>query len=134
MFEACVTVACRPLQPSLKLKSEQQPTSAAANVNSHASKGLGGESGPAARPMHPDWPRQIHNECSAAHVPFFFKQWGEYRPSPLGTERTMINIEPDGRWERSTGLHSPRQPLLAKVGKKAAGRLLDGLQHDGMPR
>ena len=48
MFEACVTVACRPRQPSLKLKSEQQPTSAAANVNSHASKGLGGGSGPAA--------------------------------------------------------------------------------------
>ncbi len=39
---------------------------------------VGGESGPGARPMHPDWARNIRDQCKAAGVPFFFKQWGEY--------------------------------------------------------
>lgn len=41
---------------------------------------VGGESGPAARPMHPDWARKIRDQCQAAGVPFFFKQWGEWGP------------------------------------------------------
>jgi len=40
---------------------------------------LGGESGPGARPMHPDWVRSIRDQCKAANVPFFFKQWGDHR-------------------------------------------------------
>jgi len=39
---------------------------------------VGGESGPGARPMHPDWVRSIRDQCQAAGVPFFFKQWGEW--------------------------------------------------------
>ncbi|MGH3851783.1 MAG: DUF5131 family protein, partial [Pseudonocardiaceae bacterium] len=39
---------------------------------------VGGESGPGARPMHPQWVRDIHDQCVAAGVPFFFKQWGEW--------------------------------------------------------
>src|SRR5262249_61051875 len=38
---------------------------------------VGGESGPKARPMHPDWGRSLRDQCVAAGVPFFFKQWGE---------------------------------------------------------
>lgn len=41
---------------------------------------VGGESGPKARPMHPDWPRSLRDQCQAAGVPFFFKQWGEWEP------------------------------------------------------
>jgi protein gp37 len=41
---------------------------------------VGGESGPRARPAHPDWVRQIRDQCKAARVPFFFKQWGEWLP------------------------------------------------------
>jgi protein gp37 len=41
---------------------------------------VGGESGPKARPMHPDWARSLRDQCAAAGVPFFFKQWGEWRP------------------------------------------------------
>lgn len=140
-------VSAEPLLGPLDLKAwlwttVTKPASCGPSVITHAWKTirpsldwlvLGGESGPHARPMHPDWARGPRDQCAAAGVPFFFKQWGEYRPSPLGTERTLINIEADGVWERSTGLHSPRQSLLAKVGKKAAGRLLDGVQHDGMP-
>jgi protein gp37 len=41
---------------------------------------VGGESGPGARPVHPDWVRSIRDQCVAAGVPFFFKQWGEWSP------------------------------------------------------
>ena len=40
----------------------------------------GGESGRRARPMHPDWARSLRDQCAAAGVPFFFKQWGEWAP------------------------------------------------------
>src|SRR5690606_38608206 len=43
----------------------------------------GGESGPGARPMHPDWARGLRDQCKAAGVPFFFKQWGEWGPSSI---------------------------------------------------
>ena len=45
---------------------------------------VGGESGPGARPMHPDWVRQIRNRCLAFSVPFFFKQWGGRTPKTGG--------------------------------------------------
>lgn len=47
---------------------------------------VGGESGPGARPMHPDWVREIRDQCIAANVPFFFKQWGGIRPKAGGRE------------------------------------------------
>ena len=47
---------------------------------------VGGESGPGARPMHPDWVREIRDQCIAANVPFFFKQWGGIRPKTGGRE------------------------------------------------
>src|SRR6185312_14044044 len=43
----------------------------------------GGESGPGARPMHPDWARSLRDQCKDAGVPFFFKQWGEFLPSDV---------------------------------------------------
>jgi protein gp37 len=47
---------------------------------------VGGESGPGARPMHPDWVREIRDQCIAQNVPFFFKQWGGIRPKSNGRE------------------------------------------------
>lgn len=41
---------------------------------------VGGESGRNARPMHPDWARSLCDQCQEAGVPFFFKQWGEWKP------------------------------------------------------
>jgi len=64
---------------------------------------LGGESGPKARPMHPEWPRSVRDQCAAAGVPFFFKQWGEW------------------------GLNGER------VGKAKTGRELDGRLHNDLP-
>jgi len=99
----------------------------------------GGESGPNARPMHPDWARSLREQCAAAGVPFFFKQWGEWAPST--PEAAAGN--PRSGWQCIAG-----HPYVAKVaelypeagaafvehmGKKRAGRLLDGNLHDAMP-
>lgn len=85
---------------------------------------VGGESGPGARPCHPDWVRSIQGRCEAAGVPFFFKQWGEFRP-----HESWLNSYPAvGRAHRwSDGTWSVR------VGKKAAGRFLDGCEHLAVP-
>jgi protein gp37 len=80
----------------------------------------GGESGPGARPAHPDWFLRALNECKAAGVPFFFKQWGEWIP---------VN-----QWEQARDYDGARKyrgmrldgKLLLRVGKKRAGHLLDG--------
>jgi protein gp37 len=47
---------------------------------------VGGESGPQARPMQPEWAREVRDQCKAAKVPFFFKQWGGFRPKSGGRE------------------------------------------------
>lgn len=82
----------------------------------------GGESGPGARPMHPDWARSLRDQCQAADVPFFFKAWGEY-VTPAQMPASMYRATEVG----GTG-HAP-----VRVGKKAAGRLLDGREWNEMP-
>jgi len=74
----------------------------------------GGESGPNARPMHPDWARSLRDQCADSGTPFFFKQWGEWILAGV------IN-----------GNASYKE--LVKVGKKAAGHLLDGVEWRQMP-
>jgi protein gp37 len=108
----------------------------------------GGESGPRARPMHPDWARSLRDQCAAAGVPFFFKQWGEWAPhrpvaggnlaADVRSGRVTV-VHPSGRsdvevFEATGGRNTePGTRYVARVGKKAAGRLLDGQAHDGMP-
>ena len=82
---------------------------------------VGGESGPAARPMHPDWARSLRDQCAAAGVPFLFKQWGEWRPVIPGEGAIGAQL----KWQDGG--------VSIRVGKKAAGRQLDGAQHDGYP-
>lgn len=65
---------------------------------------VGGESGPGARPMRADWARGIRDQCQAAGVAFFFKQWGEHNVNGV------------------------------KVSKQTAGRLLDGRTWDEFPQ
>ena len=84
---------------------------------------VGGESGPGARPMHPDWVRSIRDQCQAAGVPFFFKQWGEWAPE------TITN--PHG-WPSSIR-HEWADAASIRVGKKRAGHRLDGRSWDEMP-
>lgn len=108
---------------------------------------VGGESGPNSRPMHPDWARSLRDQCEAAGVPFLFKQWGEWG-EPDSIERSGIAhhgwFEQDRRdggvprheWpgpmQNDVELTSLR-PEVFRVGKKAAGRLLDGRTWDGFP-
>lgn len=81
----------------------------------------GGESGHGARAMHPDWARSLRDQCKRAGVPFLFKQWGEW----LGAHQ-------DGSDEHEPlELNASDDPI--RVGKKAAGRKLDGATHDGFP-
>lgn len=82
----------------------------------------GGESGPGARPMHPDWTRSLRDQCKAAGVPFLFKQWGEWGPAhdeALGVTRHVHKF-PDG-------------VRVGRFGKKMAGRSLDGRIHNEFP-
>lgn len=89
---------------------------------------VGGESGPNARPMHPDWARSIRDQCVAAGVAFHFKQWGEWRPfDPKADMELHMQSTPAelARWHIETD--------TMRVGKRAAGRLLDGRTWDEFP-
>ena len=83
---------------------------------------VGGESGSGARPMHPGWARSIRDQCKAAKVPFFFKQHGEYVTAPSNQHLDREHIFLSRDWD------------FVRVGKKAAGRLLDGREHVEFPR
>jgi len=117
----------------------------------------GGESGPNARPSHPDWFRLLRDQCREAGVPFLLKQWGEWAPGEEveanGTDWCGM-YEPDrdnggvpkhywpdsplretamrlGKGEMSQNLCD--DTCVLRVGKKAAGRLLDGVEHNEFP-
>jgi len=96
----------------------------------------GGESGRAARPMHPDWARSLRDQCSRASVPFLFKQWGEFAPNE--TSEDHILVYRDG-YVSYPGFCAPSyksdtsRTAMALVGKRAAGRLLDGREHNEFP-
>lgn len=110
----------------------------------------GGESGPNARPMHPDWARGLCDQCVAAGVPFLFKQWGEWAPRRPESERDGLdgatNLPAIDMWPcgyiardgaefraRPASTDNVLRQAMWRVGKKAAGRLLDGAQYDGYP-
>lgn len=109
---------------------------------------VGGESGHRARPMHPDWARGVRDQCKAAGVPFFFKQWGEYAPiaddeAPIPADARLVDPIHGDVTSRTTLILSeagdrPRQidigeTVMVRVGKKAAGRELDGRTWDQFP-
>ncbi|MBP3980832.1 phage Gp37/Gp68 family protein [Acidovorax sp. JG5] len=102
----------------------------------------GGESGPGARPMHPDWARSLRDQCQAAGVPFMFKQWGEWVDADNGPSDEdayeskadcWVHIE-GGHHEGAMGVDFFRTNPMYRVGKKAAGRLLDGREWNGAPQ
>ena len=115
---------------------------------------VGGESGANARPMHPDWARSLRDQCAAAGVPFLFKQWGEWLP--FGQSGfTAWHASPSkakGKWWGKAcfndGAGGPNTQIISRVetlivgdrgqqvvrlGKGRAGRLLDGVEHNGYP-
>ena len=95
----------------------------------------GGESGPHARPIHRDWARSIRDQCVAAGVPFFWKQWGEWAPTPVERISKPLpgSIVPR-KWTYAKRRHEFDDGTSAYwVGKRFAGRLLDGRTWDEMP-
>ena len=110
---------------------------------------LGGESGPGARPMHPEWARSVRDQCQAAGVPFFFKQHGNYRvwqeiaagfsnrtpqrPSWKGGFRGEM-VEPKRpEWAGTFRIVDTSGSGFVEVRKRRAGRELDGREHNDMP-
>lgn len=81
----------------------------------------GGESGPNARTMNPAWVEALFRQCETAGTAFLFKQWGEYLPDRIerGDPRSLN--------------FPPGHVIYNKVGKKAAGRKLYGVEHNGFP-
>ncbi len=114
---------------------------------------VGGESGSKARPMHPDWVRSVRDQCAEANTPFFFKQWGEYKP--VSINRTGIQpynsksnpytlytnkagdifelVDKDGEFLVCGDSDNEYYQSIQKVGKKHAGNVLDGEQYEAYP-
>ena len=103
---------------------------------------VGGESGRGKhiRPMRPRWAYNIASQCEEAGVPFFFKQWGEWAPAETDDNGDLLPV-PDGVgkgwWSHSDhwheGEHHVMRQSMTRVGKSAAGRLLEGVEHNGQP-
>lgn len=109
----------------------------------------GGETGPGARPMHPDWVRGLRNQCQGARVPFFFKGWGEWVPCSqcadddpyigrLSRSTPYTEIGDDGITDTDTGegvicRNGVNTEQIFRVGKRSVGRLLDGVEHNEFP-
>lgn len=98
---------------------------------------VGGESGPGARPMHPDWVRSLRDTCAGAGVPFLFKQWGEWTPggdwyAGHAVSLPIRGLGHDG-WTDDGKTCAEDGGYVVRIGKKAAGRLLDGMEWNGVP-
>lgn len=123
-------LSCEPLLGAVDLHSAQCRETGSCSSCPACLGGLdwviaGGESGPKARPSHPDWFRSLRDQCRVAGVPFFFKQWGEFFPEDQPTSAHGED------WSR--GVHLPNAGFAFRVGKKAAGALLDGREHREWP-
>ncbi len=105
----------------------------------------GGESGPEAGPTHPEWVRGLRDQCATAKVPFFFKQWGEWSPETQSLvavtrhryEPRMEMFRVDGSRYKATEpdtLLEPGMVSMYRIGKRRAGRLLDGELYDEIPQ
>lgn len=85
---------------------------------------VGGESGPGARPtMTAAIARELRDQCAEFDIPFLFKQWGDWAPYDRGQVDTTTLVA-----------HGALDQPMQKFGKKLAGRMLDGVTHDGVPR
>jgi protein gp37 len=94
----------------------------------------GGESGPRARPTHPDWVRNVRDQCLRAGVPFFFKQWGECIHESQTDEDLWKDFVERGRVRDNVAKHIQYGGYTYRVGKKVAGRKLDGREWNEFPK
>jgi protein gp37 len=114
-------LSCEPLLGPLNLVPWLAASNGARTVNWVIT---GGESGHRSRPMNPEWARALRDQCKEHGVPFHFKQWGNWRP---------LNGPVNGHRVRELP-NQDRPPIpVVNLGKRAAGRELDGEQWDGIP-
>ena len=79
--------------------------------------------------MHPTWVKSLRDQCKSFGIPFFFKQWGEYRiaaPGQIGNpykNKNFVSVN-DGNNNWCD---------IVKVGKNKSGRLLNGVEHNQFP-
>lgn len=100
---------------------------------------VGGESGPRARPMHPEWARSLLDQCKSAGTPFLFKQWGEWSPAESISDEVSRKLSEV--WIRKDGSvidggevnFFSSDVALYRAGKKDAGRKLDGREWNEVP-
>jgi protein gp37 len=102
----------------------------------------GYESGPAARPGHPDWARHARDFCQRHSIPYFFKHWGEWTPYaevafsyPWRPAPPRVIVHPSGSITSRQNLDVTGSPevVMYRVGKRQTGRLLDGREWNEMP-
>lgn len=108
----------------------------------------GGESGPHARQMHPEWARDLRDSCAKFDVPFFFKQWGEWLPGEFGAAPALSwqgrgpiddcsqfpeNVSDHPKWRDGLDDLTGGHVFYYKAGKAKSGRLLDGEDHNAFP-
>lgn len=154
-------LSCEPLLGPVDLFQAGALTGGLVNENEFDAHGnidwviAGGESGHGARPMHPDWVRSLRDQCQAAGVAFHFKQWGAWAPyvdddkfthcgaetarnmqhyvNPDGSTGECWLVDGDGTWQNWTGEPNETCAVVNRVGKAAAGRMLDGRTWEEFP-
>ena len=85
----------------------------------------GGESGPGARPMHPEWVTGLLKQCKKSAISFHFKQWGHWVPAESAGAQNKTKLV-EFPFERSVE--------MVRLPKREAGRVLAGKTWDGLPK
>lgn len=131
-------LSCEPLLGAVNVFRAEYSTGDAGPKGTLGWVICGGESGPGARPMHPEWARGLRDQCVTAGVPFFFKQWGEWLPiDQFGNEDCEPQHDHEAPklhlWPGSSFPGSGPTGDAVCLGKKRAGRLLDGREWSEFP-
>jgi protein gp37 len=115
-------VSCEPLLGAIDIRQWLRAGAARGHIDWVI---VGGESGHHARPMNPDWARNIRAQCLATGTPFHFKQWGNWRPA--------AGLQVDGHRVRNLASANGEPIKVVNLGKKDSGRRLDGREWNGLP-
>lgn len=134
-------LSCEPLLGPVEFSDVTKRADAVSQIGKKALAGIhwvivGGESGPNARPMHPQWARSLRDQCKAADVAYFFKQHGEWHPDDRDVPSSPVNRPPRREAWRDSQVrrhHWPDGTMSLRLGKEKSGRLLDGVEWNQSP-
>lgn len=145
-------LSCEPLLGPIEFSDVGKRSDCVSQLGKSALDGIdwvicGGESGKNARPMHPQWARSMRDQCMATGTPFHFKQWGEWiEGNNFGRDdgnynETDVGVFPESKYETHIWQdneddfddRNAEELVSVRVGKKQAGRLLDGKEWNELP-